>query len=136
MQKNEIAETVLDFCFTHGADVNSLTIGYGAAAVMHGIREETFGIDVDTNINVFDWIWCMEGAVSGKGLTGQFVSLGDHLDFHVVEQSQPRVMIDGIWVVSKDVLLRQYEWLYQHPDRIANKRGQDYAVIQALKAGM
>lgn len=135
MQKNQIAEVVLEFCFTHGADVNSLTVGYGAAAVMHGIREQTCDIDVDTNNHVFDWVWCMEGAVSGKGLTGQFVSLGDHLDFHIADPCD-RVMIDGIWVVTKEVLLRQYEWLYKHPERMPNKRGQDNAVIQALKAGM
>lgn len=135
MKKSEIAEAVLDFCFTHGADVNSLTVGYGAAAVMHDIREETFGIDVDTSTHVFDWVWCMEGAVAGKALTGQFVSLGDHLDFHVADHTD-RVMIDGIWVVGKKELLRQYTWLYHHPERAANKRGQDYAVIQALKVNM
>ena len=135
MFKNEISEAVLQFCFSTGMDVNSIVIGYGAAAVMHGIREQTNDIDIDTSQEIFEWVWCMEGAVAGKGLTGQFVSLGDHMDFHVCDH-EDKELIDGIWVVSKAELLRQYEWLYKHPDRLHNKRGQDFAVIQALKAGM
>ena len=135
MRKIDITETVLQFCFNHGVAVEGIVVGYGAAAVMHGLHEQTTGIDIDTSEAIFEWIWCMEGAVGGEGLTGQMIQMGDHLDFHVGDH-EDKVCIDGIWVVSKKELLRQYEWLYDHPMRMANKKVKDLVVIKTLKACM
>jgi hypothetical protein len=129
MDRIAIVEAVKAFCEANNVSIDDIVVGYGAAAVMHGIRHTTNDIDVDVHESEFEAIQKLDG-IMGKGLTGEFVSIGD-IDFHVEEHTD-FVLIDGIWVVGARTLLRQYRWLFNHPERMPEKRKKDLMVIKAL----
>lgn len=130
MNKQDIVNKVKQFCNEHDIQTNRLVLGHGAAAVMHGIRESTNDLDVEVSEADFQWFWCMIGAKPAEGLTGQTVELGC-FSFHSSEPLSA-IEIGGVWVVTKEVLLEQYLWLKNHPQRKEHKHAGDQEVINAL----
>jgi hypothetical protein len=131
MNRETIVREVNSFYAKHGISADDGVVGYGAAAVLHGIRPTTNDIDIDVHPSEFDYVASLEGTTKGKCLTGEFVAVGK-VDCHVEEHESDVELIDGIWVVGKRTLLRQYRWLFNHPNRCGDKRKHDLNVIRAL----
>lgn len=130
MDRTEIVKTIKDFAKRTEIDISMLVVGYGAAAVMHGLRETTNDIDLDVHEGIFTYVGSMYGSSRGRGLTGEYITLGA-MDFHV-DGYTDIVEIDGIKVASHDRLRLQYEWLANHPDRNPSKVAADLEMVRKL----
>ncbi len=131
MDRKAIVSEVNAFCEKHGVSVDDIVVGYGAAAVLQGLRQSTIDIDVDVHPSEFSYFTALPNAAKGTCLVGEFVSVGK-IDVHVEEHDTDYELIDGLWVVGKRTLLRQYRWLFYHPSRSADKRKRDFNIIRSI----
>lgn len=132
MDRNAIVNEIKNFNKLYGVSVDDIVVGYEAAAVMHGIRYSASGIDVDVHPEEFEMVAEIDGVKRDKGMVGEIVSLGK-VGFHKEEHRSDFELIDGIWVVGRKTLLRQYRWMFNHPNRDAVMKKKDLHVIKALR---
>lgn len=131
MDRNDIVKQVLAFEQDFGVDVSDMVVGYEAAAVMHGIRDTSNDIDVDVHPEDLQQLVTLPITNRGKSTSGDFVTIGS-LDLHAGEHNEDYQLIDGIWVVGRKTLLRQYRTMFYHPNRSPERRKKDLYVIKTL----
>lgn len=132
MDRKAIVNEIKNFESVSGIPSHDFVVGYGAAAVMHGIRHSVDELDIDVHSEEFEAIACMKTTHKTKNLKGDVVVLGN-IEVHTEEHHSDFELIDGVWVVGKKTLLRQYRWLFNHPERTAELKKKDLHVIKALR---
>lgn len=133
MDRNGIVKQVMAFQHEFDITVDDMVVGYEAAAVMHGIRDTSNDIDVDLHRDDYEKMTQAECTNKGTSTSGEFITLG-HLDLHAGEHEEDFQLIDGIWVVGRKTLLRQYRQMFYHPNRSPERRKKDLFVIKTLTA--
>lgn len=135
LNKQAIIEKVNAFSQKFDLPVNAIVVGYGAAAVMHGVREDTRDIDVDMSGNHITWVDLQTAGPLKyhKGLTGDSYSVTPDIDAHPEEVPESKtVVIDGITCYSKEYLRECYIAFMNNPNRMEHKREQDRLTVEAL----
>lgn len=107
-------------------------VSAGGALVMHGIRESTEDLDIDTNEKNYQMLVDAEYPVIDDGFPR--VHLNKHTDVHMVTIPLIETMkIDGVWCYTLEYLQTQYEKLAAHPDRNPEKVDRDLDTVAKLK---
>ena len=112
---------------------DDLILGYGAAAVMHGLRESTDDLDVDVAPPTYrrycdTWTTRPEPCI-----TGEHIAFDKHRTIQAMPEGTETQVIKGIRVYTLAQLLKCYEFFATHPDRSPAKKAQDAITIQAIK---
>jgi hypothetical protein len=110
-------------------------IGYGAAAVLYGLRDETGDIDIDISLQAnVEFIETNGPFTLKKGLCGDMYTVDEHFDLHPRDTApEDIVMMYDVAVVSLPTLLRQYEYINAHPDRCPAKKDRDQRVMARIR---
>jgi hypothetical protein len=120
-------------------ELGSVVVGYGAAAVLHGLREETGDIDLDMQMDTYEWFNTAYSPTLGpfvmkKGLCGDMFTVDEHFDIHPRDTvDSDYIHIGDVAVVTQEALLRQYEKINKHPDRCPAKRARDGQVMARIR---
>lgn len=134
--KEEIIKMVRAHALIMQVPVDELMVGYGAAAVLHGVRESTGDIDVDVNVHTYKQVQeVFPQAIEVHGLIGPLLPVNIFMDVHPAEwKEEDTVVIDGIRLMSVERLIEAYKYLTSRPGRNPGKLEQDAATIRALQA--
>lgn len=131
MNRNEIITAMSQFANEMGVSVDTLVLGYGAALVMHGLRESTNDLDLDVPSEM--WHETAKKIAPVEGLLGPRLIWSEHIDLHLPKVDQERtVVIDGIRCYSLEELLDCYKVFLSHPDRKPESRDKDRMAIGAI----
>lgn len=130
MDRLEIVKEIKKLQEEFGISVHDVVVSYEAAAVMHGIRHSVKHVELDVHDDDFIVIREKHCTNRGSDHVGLFATING-IDFHVGEHHEYE-MIDDVWVVTRDTLLRQYRKLFNSPNRPDDKRKKDMHVIKTL----
>ncbi|MOA38614.1 hypothetical protein D3C78_1603170 [compost metagenome] len=132
LNREQVVVEVKQACMKYSISQAGFVVGYGAAMVMHGLRETTSDIDADVTAGTFNRY--KNRYETGMGLTGAYVKLTNNIDIHVMDAKIEWELIDGIRVYTLKQLAKSYEAFMNHPDRNPAKRGQDQATLDKIYA--
>lgn len=107
-------------------------VSAGGALVMHGIREKTDDLDIDTDkVNYTTLLLCDYPIIDDGFLR---IRLNDSTDVHCVKIPCGETMeIDGVWCYTLEHLITQYRALSIHPARKPEKVARDIETVAKLR---
>lgn len=135
MNKNDIIRTVElvkeNFTLAHAA--TPVVVTAGGAMVMHGLREESYDLDLEVEQAMYDyWLNGPNKGVSDALLGGKIVTITDGVDIHMASAEATTVEIEGVTTFDLPSLLTQKLALVTHPRRKRLKVVQDMLDLAAI----
>ena len=133
--KEQLKKEYLNTVCVLGLAPHNVIVSAGGALVMHGIRETTNDLDLDT-----DRIRYNVMAERYPAIDDGFprLSITPNADLHRVDNTliTSLCVLQGVWCYSLTHLLGVYEALSVHPSRKPEKVPRDLETIQAIRAAL
>lgn len=135
LTRDEVIRETQMFIQRNGLTHTPIVLGYGAALVMHGLRESTSDLDFDVTLNVMAFLRMKHKAPIISGLVGMCSQISPIISIHpALWGDQEIVMVDGVLCYTLETLRKHKAFLRDHPLRMPHKQSQDILDIAAIDA--
>lgn len=133
--KTQLKKEYLTTLRVLGLAPHNVIVSAGGALVMHGIRETTNDLDLDTDSIRYD-IMAERYPAIDDGFPR--LSITPNADLHRVDNTliTSLCVIQGVWCYSLTHLLGVYKALSEHPSRKPEKVPRDLETIAAIQKAL
>lgn len=131
LNKSDVISCVKEFLAHTGLTMDDISVGFGACAVMMGIRTNTADVDMDVPIGFYNQ--CVDsGFEEYDSIVGKCIKYSDLIDIRA-NRAPSTTFVDGVRCHTSKHALTEKLAAVKHPDRPYLKRVQDRADIKGFR---